>query len=135
MSDPFPSILQQLAGTMAFLSSIALAYTLVTGRWLLATPHLAHAEDRTGHRVGVFRLACLTAGFGLVAVAVPERLFAPVLGLSIFVPALLAALVTGRFDWEADDRRIATPATFWRWVAFHGAIIAIFAALLVVNLT
>jgi len=133
MPDPVPSILQQIAGTMAFLASIMLVYTLVTGRWLLAGPHLAHAGDRTGHWLGVFRLACLMAGFGLVAIVVPERLFGPVLVLSIFVPALLTALVTGRFDWEADNRRIATPATFWRWIAFYVAIVALFAALMVVQ--
>ena len=125
----FDDSLRVFIGACAVVGTIFVVRGIVAGRWQLAGGFVTRAEDPRTYWLFVARYACAMIGMALVATIVPARLFAPVLFLFLFAPALALALLTGRFEWEAADRRIDSPRRFWGWVTFYAVMIALFAVI------
>lgn len=129
----FHDYMRFFAGACAVIIAIFLVRGIVIGRWPLGDHYVARAEDPKTYWLLVTRNACTAVGLALVATIASQRLASPVLFLSIFIPTLGFALITGRFEWEADDRRIDSPRRFWGWVTFYAAMIALFLLFLVME--
>jgi hypothetical protein len=126
----FHDFMRFFAGACAVVVAIFLVRGIVIGRWQLGQRSVTRAEDAKTYWLLVARHSCTLVGLALVATIVRERLFAPVLFLFLFAPTLAFALVTGRFEWEADDRRIDSPRRFRGWVTFYAGLIALWVVVL-----
>jgi hypothetical protein len=127
----FHDFMRFFAGACAVFVAIFLVRGIVARRSYFAGRVITPAEDAKIYWLLVAKNAWYLVGLVLLATIVPDRLFSPVLFLSLFVPTLAFALLTGHFEWEADDRRIDSPRRFWRWVAFYAVLIALFVVVLV----
>jgi hypothetical protein len=115
-------ILRVVSGIFAIVGTIVLIIGIATGRWRFGYQSAMRAGDPGVYWLLVARYACLVLGMALAATVAPEHAIGPVIGLSMFGPALVVALITGRFEWEADNKRIDRPARFWGWVAFYALL-------------
>jgi hypothetical protein len=122
----FHDYLRFFVGACGVVGLVFVVRGIVTGRWQHAGAFIVRIEEAKTYWLVLARYAVAMAGMVLVATIVPERLFTPVLMLFLFVPALALALLTGRFEWEADDKRIDSPRRFWGWVTFYAVLIALF---------
>jgi hypothetical protein len=129
----FDDVIRIFAGACALFGTLFIVRWIIIGRGQLGGSTITREQDPKLYWLLIARFACSYLGMALDAALVPERFFGPVLVLSIFAPALAFALLTGRFEWEADKRRIDSPRRFWGWVTFYGLMIALFALLLVVE--
>lgn len=117
--DNFYYLLRIFCAGSALLAGWALLSCLVRGRAPLGPQATRRADNPTWYWAMIAQVGCIGAGFALAAFVVKDGQKGPVVSLSCFVPSLAAALVTGRFAWEAEDRRIDKPRRFWAWVAAY----------------
>ena len=129
--DNVYSWLRVACGASAILGGAFLLYMLASGRSSFAAKRVRRAEDPKGYWIGVASFACFVTGMALAATVARDKQIGSVVGLTVFVPALLVALTTGRFEWEADDRRIDSPGRFWRWVALYVFLSLIWVVILI----
>jgi hypothetical protein len=131
--DPY-FILRIFGGAAAIIGAAFLLYSLASGRSSFGERTVRRAENAKGYWLGIVRVALIVAGMALAATVAPNSLMGPTITLFIFVPTLIQALLTGRFDWEADDRRIDSPRRFWGWVAFYAFLCLMMGAIVLVEL-
>ena len=129
--DNHYDLLRILCGTSAVIGGAVLLFFLAIGRSSFAARTARRAEDPKGYWLAVLRIACTVAGWALAAFVAKDKQLVPVVCLSVFLPNLLLALTSGRFDWEAVDKRIDSPRRFWGWVAFYGLMSAMMIVFLI----
>jgi hypothetical protein len=130
----FHDYLRIFIGLVAVVGAVFLVHGIVTRRLWLGGSIVTPSPDLRTFWLLVARHACTFVGMALVATVVPEKLFVPVFVLALFAPALAFALLTGRFEWEADDKRIDSPHRFWRWVAFYAFMCLLMGAFALIEL-
>jgi hypothetical protein len=126
--------MRAFVGICAILTAIFLVRGVVTRRWQLGGSIITPSSDPKIYWLLTARHACTLLGLALLATIVPEKLSAAVIVLVVFAPTVAFALLTGRFEWEADNKRIDSPRRFWGWVAFYALLCMLMGTYLLIEL-
>ena len=129
--DNFYVAMRLFCGICALFGGAVLIYSLITGQARFALDRARRGEDPKSYWIALARFTCLFVGMALAATVVRDKQIGAVIGLSVFLPGLIAALITGRFEWEADGKRIDSPRRFLGWAALYGGLSAIMTVMLI----
>ena len=116
--------------------AVYLVASLITGRGRVGGRSVdRHDEPRT-YWGSLGKIAILMTGLAVTLLLPPGRDVLPVVFLGLVGGQLFEMLVSGTVQMPAIAyARAAEPRAYWRWVAFHAAIVALLVFFLIAQRT
>jgi len=117
-------------------TAIFLVASLVTGRTRVGRRVVERSTAPRIYWGSIGKTVILTTGLAVTPLWPPDQDALPIVFLGLFGGQLFEMLVSGTVQMPAIAyARAAQPRTYWRWVAFHAAIVILLLVFLVVQST
>lgn len=112
--------------------ALYLAGALVTGRARVGRQTIGRATAPRLYWGSIGKIAILMAGLAVTFFLPPDRDTLPIVFLGLFGGQLFEMLVSGTVQLPTGAyARADRPASYWRWVALHAAVVALLIGFLV----
>lgn len=116
--------------------AIYLAVVLFTGRTRVGRRNVARTAAPRPYWGSVGKTAIMSAGLTIAVIQSSEGQRLPIVFLGLFAGQLFEMLVSGIVALpNGAYSRADRPASYWRWVAFHAAVVVLILGFLVIERT